>query len=317
MALNTLNRDGTPATRGWVFHIQKFSLHDGPGIRDVVFLKGCPLRCKWCANPESWVPDPGIMVKPDRCIGMAPCGLCTPVCPENAIMADEKGRAAIHWDLCTHCGQCAAVCPAGALDQVSRLMTVDEVLKRVGQDYTFHSRSGGGVTLSGGEPLMQADFAAALLKACRSRLIHTALETSGCVSWEKLEQVARHADLIHYDIKSLDDEAHRRYTGVSNRLILKNLSRLVRCFPQLPVIVRTPVIPGVNDTPRAIREIRQYLDRLDRPVAFELMPFHKLGFSKYLCVGKTCPFEDATLLSDEQIEALRAEAGKGASAAAQ
>lgn len=290
--------------KGWVFNIQKFSLHDGPGIRDLVFLKGCPLKCEWCANPESQVADPGVLLKVKQCLGFDACGLCEPACPSGAIFKDREGRAAINWDVCTHCAHCATICPSMALTAVGREMTVDEVLAVVEKDGGFHSRSGGGVTISGGEPLMQADFAVALLSACRAQLIDTALETSGFGSWEKLEKMADAANMIHYDIKSMDDDVHRRFTGVSNKLITENLVRLTRRFPRKKIIVRTPVIPGFNDTREDISEIVAFLKSIDADVEYHLMPFHRLGFSKYACLGRTCAFEDCPPVPEPLMEGL-------------
>ena len=189
---------------GWVFNIQKFSLHDGPGIRDLIFLKGCPLRCQWCSNPESQRPHPEIVYKIDRCIGFEVCGLCKNQCPEKAISKRDGGKANIDRSRCNHCGNCATVCPDGALALVGREMSIAEILDVVAADDGFHFRSGGGVTVGGGDPILQSDFVGALLKACRARGIDTAVETAGYGRWDQLEKICRYANLIFYDVKSMD-----------------------------------------------------------------------------------------------------------------
>lgn len=295
---------------GYVFDIQKFSLHDGPGIRDLVFLKGCPLRCQWCANPESQRPHPETLFRPDRCLGFEICGLCEPACPEQAIGRGDGGEAVIDRTACTHCGECAKRCPTGAIEQSGRHMTAAEVLAIVVEDAEFHFRSGGGMTVSGGEPLVQADFTAALLEGCRRRLIHTAVETSGHGPWSDLEKMARHADLILYDIKCMDPDSHRAVTGISNEIILRNLRRLSDRFPDTPVTVRTPVIPGVNDSAAEIQEIARFVKGIETVNAYRLLPFHRLGLAKYTGLGRSCTFAETAPLDDERMDALKAIAAR-------
>ena len=209
---------------GQVFNIQRYSLHDGPGIRTVVFLKGCPLRCLWCHNPEGMDAQPAILAAPYRCLA---CGRCRDDCPAHeAGPIGQEGRSPSERERCTSCGACVQACPAEARRLVGRRMTAAEVLVEILRDRIFHEDSGGGATFSGGEPLQQPQFLLALLEACRKREIHTAVDTSGYVRQEDLLDAARHVNVFLYDLKILDDDRHRRYTGVSNRSILENLHAL-------------------------------------------------------------------------------------------
>lgn len=277
---------------GWVFNIQKFSLHDGPGIRDLIFMKGCPLRCQWCSNPESQKPHPEIAYKIDRCIGFETCGLCRNACPQKAISKGDADRAAIDRSRCNHCGGCATVCPNLALGLMGREMTIPEILDIVSADEGFHYRSGGGVTIGGGDPMMQPDFVEALLRACRDRGIDTAVETAGYGSWEQLEKICRYANLIFCDVKSMDAEKHIAFTGVSSEPILENLRRLPNRFPRIPIIARTPVIPGYNSNPEDISMIVKFLNSIKTLKNYQLLPYHRFGNSKYGHLGKPCRYAD-------------------------
>lgn len=290
---------------GWVFNIQKFSLHDGPGIRDLIFMKGCPLRCQWCSNPESQRPHPEIACNADRCIGFESCGLCLDICPEKAISRGDSGRVKIDWSLCHDCGDCATVCPDRALEVIGREMSIKEVLDVVTADDGFHYRSGGGVTVGGGDPIMQADFVSALLSACRDRGIDTAIETAGWGPWDQLEMLCRYANLVFYDVKSMDAEKHKLLTGVSNKTILENLKRLAKCFPETPIVVRTPVIPGFNDTPEDILLIVKFLNTIKTLKNYQLLPYHRLGTPKYTQLGKTCLYADTPPPDDKCMQQLR------------
>ncbi len=278
--------------RGLVFNIQKFSLHDGTGIRTLVFLKGCPLSCRWCANPEGISPSVELAFDPAKCIGTGECGRCLEACPCGAVRpSPHGGRVEIDRTRCGACGLCADACPSRALERVGRWMTVEEVLREVEEDSGFYARSGGGLTLSGGEPLLQAAFSVEVLRAARGRGIHTALETSGSCPWEDLEAACSLADEVFFDVKALESAKHRAGTGVPNERILENLRRLCARFPDRLLRVRTPVIPGYNDTPADIRAIAEFLEALPGPVAYELLPFHRFGESKYGRLGKPCPLE--------------------------
>ena len=291
---------------GWVFNIQKFSLHDGPGIRDLIFMKGCPLRCRWCSNPESQRPYPEIAYKIDRCIGFKTCGLCKNACPEKAISRGHTGRAEIDLTLCNHCGRCATVCPDLALELMGREINIAEILDIVSADDGFHFRSGGGVTVGGGDPIMQADFVGALLSACRDRGIDTAIETAGFGQWDQLEKICRYANLILYDVKSMDAEKHKLITGVSNKTILENLGKLANRFPEIPIVVRTPVIPGFNDTSTDISTIVKFLRTIKTLKKYELLPYHKFGTPKYRQLGKTYLYPDTIPPAQECMQRLRA-----------
>ena len=291
---------------GCVFNIQKFSLHDGPGIRDLIFMKGCPLRCHWCSNPESQRLHPEIAYKIDRCIGFETCGLCRDACPEKAISSDDAGRAAIDRSRCNHCGTCAKVCPDRALELIGREMNMAEIVDIVAADEGFHFRSGGGITIGGGDPILQPDFVSALLRECRRQGIDTAVETAGYGSWDRLEKICRHANLIFYDVKSMDAEKHMEFTGVSNALILENLSRLSIRLPDIPVVARTPVIPGFNDTDKDVSAIVKFLKTIGTLKKYELISYHRFGVPKYRLLGKTYLCPDINPPAGECMERLRA-----------
>lgn len=271
---------------GTIFNIQKFSIHDGPGIRTTVFLKGCPLTCLWCHNPESQNPKREMLIETEKC---AHCGACAAVCPSP--------------DACSFCGKCVVACPNGAREIAGQIDTVDEVVRIVMQDEVFYRQSGGGATLSGGEPLIQIDFADELLKRLSAEKIHTAVDTCGAVPFSSLERAARHADLFLYDIKLMDDEKHRFYTGVSNRPILENLKRLSEIHPNIHI--RMPIIEGVNAD---MEHIGQTIDFL-RPLHIarvSLLPYHDFAAGKYAKLNR--PYEGARMRvpTDERMEAFRA-----------
>jgi pyruvate formate lyase activating enzyme len=275
----------TPIT-GTIFNIQRFSIHDGPGIRTTVFLKGCPLRCFWCHNPEGLRKPVEIQFHGARCIG---CRDCVTACRHGAQILDERGRV-YDRTRCVACGDCVAVCFAEALQQAGRVVRVEEVVEEVLRDRAFYANSGGGVTLSGGEPLLQPAFALAVLAACRQAGIHTALETTTCCAWETLEPALPVTDLWMVDIKHLDPEKHRAATGVSNERILANIRRLAAAGK--PVVFRIPVVPGVNDTVEEIAAIASFVRGLSAlraddgaGLSLELLPFHRLAEDKYASLG--------------------------------
>jgi pyruvate formate lyase activating enzyme len=266
---------------GWIFNIQRFSVHDGPGIRTTVFLKGCPLRCLWCDNPESQQLEAQMVFWSERCIH---CDACLSICPESALEVDAKGNRRWLLEQCTLCGRCTEVCYAGALEQIGRRATVGEVLAEVEADRRFYEQSGGGVTLSGGEPLGQPSFSRGLLQAIHERGIHTAIETSGYGAWSVWLELLPHLDLILYDLKELDPERHQMMTGVSNRLILDNLRQLADTGKK--VIVRRPVIPGYNDSPESIHALARFVSSLQTIEEIDLLPYHRFGRAKYDRLGK-------------------------------
>jgi pyruvate formate lyase activating enzyme len=270
---------------GTIFNIMRFSVNDGPGIRSTVFLKGCPLACPWCHNPESIGKGNEIILRPDRCIR---CGVCIDVCAHHAVAAGD-GQPVTDRALCTRCGECVPHCYADARALVGRVVTTEEVLHDILRDRIFFDESGGGVTFSGGEPLMQHDFLESLLAACRQVDLHTAVDTTGYASSNILARIAPLVDLFLYDLKMMEDEKHRRYTGVSNVPILENLRRLVEW--ERKVIVRIPLIPGVNDDWQNFRSTGEFLASLPSIREIHLLPYHPGAREKYFRLGKAYGFD--------------------------
>nr|WP_321258454.1 glycyl-radical enzyme activating protein [uncultured Pseudodesulfovibrio sp.] len=279
---------------GIVFNIQNFSVHDGAGIRTIVFMKGCPLRCAWCSNPESQLMKPQMGYNPGKCLTTDKCTRCIRMCPESAISSTEDKLISIDPEKCVQCHTCADNCASDALCVYGKRMTVREVVDEVEKEAAFYARSGGGMTLSGGEALSQPHFALALLKEAKKRRIKTAMETCGYASYEDLKSVCEFLDELIIDIKAHDDEKHKKGTGVSNRRILDNIKRLVDDFPNLPILMRTPIIPEFNDT---VEEIQSIIDFIPvRPnITYELLPYHRMGQPKYAYLGMEFPYEGMAL----------------------
>ena len=280
----------------YVFNIQPYSLHDGPGIRTIVFLKGCPMRCRWCCNPESQQVEPELSYVANECIGKTECAYCACVCPANAItFARDQGQCAqIDFTKCTQCHRCATVCPAQAITVKGKRYTISEVLEIVEKESVFYRHGEGGLTVSGGEPLSHPEFLTALLKGARERHITTAIETCGNAPYTALQQAAPYLNTILFDIKSMDTVQHKKYTGFGNEQILYNFKRLCKDFPKLPKLVRTPVIPGFNDTPEDIQRILAFLQ--DKPhVSYQALPYHTFGKGKYAALGRPYPMGNVTL----------------------
>lgn len=297
---NPKNQAPDLSRTGTVFNIQRFSIHDGPGIRTTVFLKGCSLRCFWCHNPEGLHVNLEIQFTPSRCIG---CGECVRACPDGAQELLADGTRMYHRDRCDLCGKCLDVCFSGGLQQVGKEMTSEEVMAEVRRDIAFYETSGGGITLSGGEPLIQPQFALAILAQAKAEGIHTAIETTSNVHWEVIESIFPVTDLVMMDIKHMDSARHREVTGVPNERILANARRLAESGK--PVLFRTPVVPTVNDTPEEIGAIAAYIASIkstrpgstpppgsavhaSRPVEnpdLELLPFHRMAGDKYRSLG--------------------------------
>lgn len=282
--------------KGAVFNIQKFSLNDGPGIRTTVFLKGCMLRCLWCHNPESHSPRPQLMLYAEKCIG---CGECVRRCPNELHSFSEDGLHRIDRVSCTACGICAEGC-AGALEIVGREASVEEILAEVEKDRRFYENSGGGLTVSGGEPLMQPAFTLALLREAKARGLHTCLETCGFAPWEKIEALIPYVDLFLWDVKETDDALHREFTGVSCEPILQNLRRLSDAGGK--IVLRCPLIPGYNDRPQHLTAIGALAEELDGVLRVDIEPYHPLGKSKSESLGKTYAPGDLSFPEKETVQ---------------
>jgi len=262
---------------GEIFNIQRYSIHDGPGVRTTVFLKGCPLRCYWCQNPESQALTRKLLYNYDLCTG---CGICIRTCPSDAVFRDDTGDIRTRRDICSVCGTCADACPTKARTIAGRTVTVDEVMREVLSDRKVYMNSGGGMTLSGGEVTMQSGFALALLKAAKENWIHTTIETCGYTSWETLEQLLEYTDVVLYDLKCMDPEKHREGTGVDSGRILENARRVAA---MRPVKFRTPLIPGFNDTPENVVATALFIkDELGgKQGCYELLRYNRMGEVKF------------------------------------
>lgn len=290
--------------KGVVFNIQRFSVHDGPGIRTTVFMKGCPLRCLWCSNPESQDFFPELMVRDINCKG---CGECVKACPKGAITITKKEGRVIDRNKCDQCLICADTCIYNSLNVCGRYMTAEEILDEVMKDIDFYKNSGGGITVSGGEPLSQCEFVTALLKDCKKEGLHTALDTTGYAPWEKMEKVLRSVDLVLYDIKHLDPHEHKRTTGVGNSLILENL---IKASKVTDIWLRIPLIADFNDSEEYIKDI-VILGKNIGAKKISLLPYHEGGRSKSEQLGLSYQFPDGIAPSDEHINNLKEVVGKG------
>lgn len=276
--------------------IQRFSLHDGPGIRSTVFFKGCNMSCAWCHNPETLSFPPEVMYYESKCVG---CGACAAICPSHTI---KDGKMVYDRSLCSDDNQCAKACFSGALEVCGFEADVEKVLFEVMQDEPYYTHSGGGVTLSGGEVLLQPAFALQLLKALKDRGIHTAIESNLNVDFSVIEPLLPYVDLIMCDLKTWDDGLHRKWTGVGNARIIENIKRLGGTSK--PVIVRTPLIPGVSDSADEIRAIASFAASIPTLMYYELLNYNPLGHSKYLAMDVDNTFVSARPLTQEKLDAL-------------
>lgn len=268
--------------KGLIFDVQKFAIHDGGGIRTLVFLKGCPLQCAWCANPESINVLQQLTFISNNCIH---CGKCLEVCPRGAINPgrDASPSPSLLRDKCTLCGECVKHCYAGALNIIGRYLSVAEVIALIERDRSFYDQSNGGVTFSGGEPTAQPVFLKEVLKESKKLGIHTAIETSGFVKWEIFESILKYVDLTLIDIKHMDSTSHSKITGMPNELILNNLKRLSEM--SVPTRIRLPLIPGYNDSMENMRSTAEFVKNLSNVQSVDILPYHRLGEVKWAQLG--------------------------------
>lgn len=284
-------------TIGTIFNIQKYSVHDGPGIRTTVFFKGCPLKCWWCHNPESQSIKHEVMFFQERCTG---CGICVRRCAEDAIKIDNMLPVTDELK-CKLCGKCTDFCPNNAREYVGKDITVQDLMKEIIKDEVFYEESNGGVTFSGGEPLLHVEFLLEVLKACKHRGIHTAIDTSGFAAYENFEKIADYVDLFLYDIKLMNNEKHIKYIGVENDLIIENLKKLSNRGAN--IFVRMPIIAGVNDDDEHIDEAVKLLSKINL-IQVNLLPYHKMGMDKYRRLEMDYKLSGMEKPTDERMEEI-------------
>lgn len=299
-----MSNTGVIERKATIFNIQKYNMYDGPGVRTLVFFKGCPLRCKWCANPEGLEKKFQIMFKSNSCTN---CGACVSVCPVgiHTISKDSQEHQVLRDVDCLGCGKCVEACMTKALSVVGEVKTISELMEVIREDKTFYEVSGGGVTLGGGEVSMQPEAAANLLQACKMEGINTAIETCGYVKTENLLKIAEFVDLFLFDIKQMNSDKHFELTGVRNELILTNLKTLLE--RRHAVKVRMPMLKGINDSEDEIKQVIEFLMPYKDNKNFkgiDLLPYHKLGVNKYSQLGKEYPIEGDPSLSQEDLDRI-------------
>lgn len=284
--------------RGVVFDIKRFAIHDGSGIRTTVFLKGCPLRCTWCHNPESWGSKPEVGFQPCRCIA---CLKCIDACPKDAISFNNNNLIT-DTDKCDFCGECVDVCTAGAREVIGQTLTVDQVLSVVERDIPFYDESGGGVTFSGGEPLGQHEFLHELLDGCKQKGIHTTVDTTCYATAEVMDKVSARTDMFLCDVKHIDSEKHREFTGIGNEEILGNIKRLA--VVGKPIFIRIPIVPGFNDDERNIEDTCRFVGSLGAVSRIDILPCNPGGSEKSGRLLKVPDVSQFDAPTDEQMERI-------------
>lgn len=284
--------------KAFITNIQRFSLNDGPGIRTTVFFQGCNMHCTWCHNPETIPAHPVLMHYENKCIG---CGKCMEVCPNKAHKV-EDGKHVIDKALCKNCGKCAAICQAEALVMSSKAYTVEEVMKEIRQDKEYYKEDGG-VTVSGGEASLHVDFISALADACHAEGIKIAIESNMTVPWHHMNKMLEKMDLIMCDMKHVDSPTHKKYTGLDNQMVFNNIGR--SSLLGVPVIVRTPLIPGVTDSIDNLKSVAAYIAKMDNIAYYELLNFNPLGGSKKIALREKDDFADAKPFGKEKLEEIR------------
>jgi len=284
--------------KGMIFDLKHYAVHDGPGIRVTVFFKGCPLHCLWCHNPESISPGKELMLMPNRC---ARCGDCVKACNYGALSQKADGEVVADRNKCTLCGDCLKACAREAIQIVGWETTIPEILAEIEKDRAFFDQSGGGVTLTGGEPLLQPEFTEALIVELKERGLHVALDTSGYAPEDTFLRIAGKSDLVLFDLKLMDEEKHKKFTGVSNRLILHNL-QVLDSKTEVPVWARFPLIPGVNDGERNLEEMADFLVSLKNVKLINILPYHKGGVEKFRRLGRETEFQVFEPPTEENID---------------
>jgi pyruvate formate lyase activating enzyme len=289
---------------GIVFNVQRFSIHDGPGIRTTVFLKGCNIKCAWCHNPESIMKRPQISIDYNLCNS---CGKCAEACPNDVHKFDMEGRHQINTEACSLSLACLKECPESAITVIGKEYTPMEVIELINEDRIYYEPSGGGVTFSGGEPTLQHDFLLSLLKLAKKEQLHVCLDTNGMITESHLLEISHYVDLFLFDFKHYDDLKHKEYTGVSNRQIFKNLEFLNQL--EKPIILRCPIIPGINDTSAHFEAIRLLKQKYNEIREVELMPYHETGAGKWENLGYTYTLSDVKAPKKEQVEVWKRKVG--------
>ncbi len=281
-----------------ILSISRMTIHNGPGIRTLLLFKGCPLRCLWCSTPESQKAEPEIALYPDRCIG---CGLCVPACPSGAVSVDA-GTVHLNRSLCDGCARCVGVCHSEAIRLLGHRVTVEKLVEEAKKDAVFYKHSGGGVTISGGEPLWDSAFALTLVRTLKKEGVSTGVDTCGHVPWTSIEQILPFIDFFLWDLKHMDSRRHRDLTGVSNELILANAAAASQ--RNIPIYIRIPLIPGYNDSEENIRATCRFIRSLSSVVEVHILPVHHLGKARYESLSIPYPIDHVPLIGDTVLQDL-------------